>query len=199
MKNGDYIALGLLAAAVAAGVYAWNRRDLPAPSDSVPDLSDGTSAAVATDNGALFGLTSLAQFGAAIGVSVPLGARLHNWGNLRYLPAGRAWNGQTAVDHGGFGEYETDELGCRAMGKQLMQYFNRGLTSVEQIIATYAPPNENKTNAYTDKVAQDLQVLWNEPLRLPVRLGELMYSMVEVEQGYCPFSIEQLQAWGTES
>lgn len=199
MTEQTVITSAILLALAGVVYYAWHNRE-PAFAGVPVDLYSGNSVAVPTRNSSPLGLPILASIAADLGISVPLGASVHNWGNLRFIanPAKR-WNGQLDEPYQGFGQYPSDELGCRAMGHQIMSLHNGGNVSVESILNVWAPKTENDTNAYIDKVCQDLQVLWNEPLGLPRRLGELMASMIEVEQGYNPFSIETLATWGNEA
>lgn len=82
------------------------------------------------------------------------GYRNKNPGNIDFLPAGRAWNGQVGKDLGGrFGIYDTHEHGIRAIGKQLRKYQESyDLHTIRAIINQWAPPVENATSNYIARV-----------------------------------------------
>ena len=85
-----------------------------------------------------------------------LADRNNNPGNIRYNP-NIDWQGQTG-SNAGFAKMATPEHGVRAMAKNLYTYNDRGKSSVNDIISTWAPSSENNTQAYINKVAADLGV-----------------------------------------
>ena len=131
-----------------------------------------------------------------MGQSPTLGLSINNPGNLRYI-SGRAWNGQIG-NYKGFGQYDTLENGTRAMGHQLMKYYNAGNNTVRAIVTIYAPSTENDTDSYINQVSQEIGVLPDDVLDLPGSIGPLMYAMIAREQGSRPIDVETLQVWGTE-
>jgi hypothetical protein len=78
------------------------------------------------------------------------GFRNNNPGNLKY---GTPWKGVVGIDPKGFAIFDTMENGVRALGKDLTAKMGRGLDTVREIISVYAPPSENPTGTYIDKVA----------------------------------------------
>lgn len=82
------------------------------------------------------------------------GYRNKNPGNIDWLPPGRAWNGQVGKEQGGrFGVYESHELGIRAIAMQVIKYQEAyNLHTIRQIIDQWAPPVENATSAYIERV-----------------------------------------------
>lgn len=193
METGAKVALVVLAVGGAAAAYWYWQRGIASGELQTVDPS------AFEDSAALPSADVFRDFTGVLGLSAPLGMRLHNPGNLRYIAdATRAWRGQ--IDQqSGFGVYQSDELGCRAMGKQLSKYYAAGLRSVEQIVSRWAPRNENDTASYINAVCQRMGVLYNSPLIFPDVLGSLMYAMIVQEQGYCPWDTATLRAWGTES
>lgn len=95
----------------------------------------------------------------------PRSVRNNNPGNLN---AGQPWRGlmprermnadQKAEDR--FAVFSTPEWGFRALCKVLLTYeFNYGLKTVNGIIHRWAPPSENNTTAYVNRVLNDLRPL----------------------------------------
>lgn len=115
----------------------------------------------------------------------PKGIRLNNPLNLKH---GSDWQGLTPVQSDPeFCEF-TDVKWCyRAGAKILDAYAKRGITSIPQIIATYAPPSENDTAAYIAAVSarvkdpsDTLQMLkaltWHE-------IGQMPYTDEQINEG----------------
>lgn len=90
--------------------------------------------------------------------TLPRGIRNNNPGNIR-LSAAR-WQGQKTFQlDPAFVEFETPEMGLRALMRVLLTYkIKYGLDSVESIINRYAPPHENATDSYIHAVAKHLGV-----------------------------------------
>ncbi len=165
----------------------------PAGGDASGGGSSGSTASAVS--GATQNLTDAAAYvGYSIGVYVPKGLRNHNPGNLRYVSS-VAWNGQVGNDGTGYAVFDTDEHGVRALGHQLQTYAGRGLTSVAEIISTYAPSNENDTAAYIADVAQRVGVDPNQPLDVYALLPQLVDAIIHHEQGVQPFSADDLSQW----
>lgn len=120
--------------------------------------------------------------------NLPRGMRQNNPGNLR------SW-GDTAT-HRGFAAFGSMQEGLSAMAGQLIRYGQRGLTSIEKIISTYAPSSENNTAAYIAAVSKKLGVGASQSLNLqdPATLSRLMGAMIHHEQGYTPFAGTELMA-----
>jgi len=77
--------------------------------------------------------------------------RNNNPGDLRCLPNGQKWNGQTGVDTapgGPFAIFENRTMGWRALAVCLLTYFEKdGCYTVDRIIDRYAPPTDNNNTA----------------------------------------------------
>jgi|TARA_B110000902_G_scaffold117302_1_gene137593 hypothetical protein len=113
-----------------------------------------------------------------------INSRNYNPGNMRNTAD--AWQGKVG-SNGGFVTFSRPEYGTRAMSKQLYKYNERGKGSVREIIETWAPPNENVTEAYVQKVANDMGVSADADLgdlkSQPGVTKQLMKSMTEHEGG----------------
>ncbi len=118
---------------------------------------------------------------------LPRGIRNNNPGNIRWISqAGRRWRGMERDDGGGYAVFDTMANGVRALGKQLLKYQERGLDTVREIIATWAPSSENDTGAYVGAVAAALQVSPDEKISVQARLADLAAAIIRHENG-APF------------
>jgi hypothetical protein len=195
----------LLAAIAAIAGYVLYRQSAGADGGESGDSSGGDSsgggasgASAGSYAGAFEGVTDWAAgLAQQAGLGVTRGLRNHNPFNLRYVPEIQ-WDGQIGDDGSGYAVFETDEKGCRAGGKQLKTYASRGLTSVAQIISTFAPSNENDTAAYIADVSQRLGVDPNQPLDVVAVLPQLGGAIIHHENGVQPFDLGDLAIWMNE-
>lgn len=115
------------------------------------------------------------------------GLRNNNPGNLRSAP-------NTIGNDGDFSMFPSARDGNAAMARQLMLYGDRGNNTLNGIIHTYAPANENNTQAYINAVAK--QTGFDPRARIdlnsPETLNKLMAAMIQHENGSQPFSKEEI-------
>ena len=78
--------------------------------------------------------------------------------NIFNIRAGQNWQGKTGVRKG-FVEFVNREYAIRAWLVLMRTYRRRGLTTLRQIVTTFAPPKENDTEAYIDFVCR--QTMYN--------------------------------------
>lgn len=99
------------------------------------------------------------------------GERNNNPGNIRDLKIGD------------FAVYKDPLTGLGAMAYQLGRYNNVGLNTISKIISTWAPSNENNTEAYIKHVSELLGVGKDDVLDLknPAEMARLMKAMVRHE------------------
>lgn len=113
---------------------------------------------------------------------VPRGIRNNNPLNIR---KGNDWNGETLVSFDS--EFETFKhpvYGFRAAAKLIQNYYHKyGLTTVREIITRWAPPNENNTESYIEKVASAVGVHPNSDIDIDDALPELLQAMAHHENG----------------
>jgi hypothetical protein len=193
------LAVAIGAAAVAYYLYASQSDSGDASTDGDESGGDASGGAPSTVDSALEGLTDVAaNIGYTLGISTPKGLRNHNPGNLRYV-ASIPWNGQVGDDGTGYAVFDTDEHGVRALAHQLQTYAGRGLTSIDQIISTFAPSNENDTAAYRADVANRVGLPSNQPLDVYGMLVPLVAAIIHHENGVQPFSDDQLNTWCYEA
>ncbi|MBF2709249.1 structural protein [Flavobacterium soyangense] len=87
------------------------------------------------------------------------GIRNNNPGNL--ISTNIQWLGKIPLSKntdGKFEQFETIELGIRAMFKDLINDINKGKNTVRKLITEYAPPNENNTGKYIKDVCSSIGV-----------------------------------------
>ncbi len=86
-------------------------------------------------------------------MSLPRGIRNNNPGNIRW---GSKWKGlvpEPERTDQSFCQFVDPVYGIRAIAKVMFSYRDKhGLNTVESIINRYAPPNENNTQGYIQRV-----------------------------------------------
>lgn len=117
------------------------------------------------------------------GSAEPRGIRNNNPLNLSF--AGQ--EGATMEDHSTprFARFATMEDGIAASVRQIELYQRRGLTTLSQIVSTWAPPNENDTPGYIQRVARETGFNPNAPVNMrdPDAVAALVASMARIESG----------------
>ena len=119
---------------------------------------------------------------------LPRGYRNNNPLNIRINPANN-WLGKVAVENntdGVFEQFVAMEYGYRAALKLIQNYINNnGLNTVAQIIAKWAPNNENNTAGYIQRVIGINQ--WTPAKMIDPQnasdMADLVYAMAIVENG----------------
>lgn len=111
----------------------------------------------------------------------PRGIVNNNPGNIR---SGILWLGARNIP-GAFCVFTNCAYGLRAMAKDLTTKITKdGLNTISLIINKYAPPSENDTQAYINKVAAYTGWGQDDPISLtPDNLLLLMKAQISVEQG----------------
>ncbi|WP_395048386.1 hypothetical protein, partial [Flavobacterium sp.] len=78
-----------------------------------------------------------------------------------------SWQGKIPLSKntdGKFEQFETMELGIRAMFKDLINDINKGKNTVRKLINEYAPPSENNTSQYIKDVSKSIGVTADEKI-----------------------------------
>ena len=79
----------------------------------------------------------------------------NNPGNIRHSAA--RWQGEVTAPGEAFCHFSSLEMGCRAMLKLLRRYIDvKKLNTIRKVIASWAPPSENRTEQYINFVASQL-------------------------------------------
>ena len=118
----------------------------------------------------------------------PLGLALANPGDLRPLPNGQTWRGQTAVVDG-FCEF-AGPWGLRALGRTLESYVLVGWNTPALIAAHYAPAGDgaNDPDAYANGLAAPLGIAATDPVNVAdaPSLAAVMAAIIRTEIGSAP-------------
>jgi len=100
-------------------------------------------------------------------MTLPRGIRNNNAGNIRW---GSNWQGLVSPEKRtdkDFCQFIQPVYGLRAIVKLIFTYRDKyGLNTVESIINRYAPPSENNTRGYIQRVCDKLGVKPNQPIEL---------------------------------
>ena len=116
----------------------------------------------------------------------PKGIRNNNPLNIRHDDI-NDWVGKIGVDNDGFVIFDTPENGYRAAAKILKTYANRGLITIEQIVSTWAPGNENDTESYIASISSSLGMRRNDVVYASNYVS-LLGAMTIHENGLNPYS-----------
>jgi hypothetical protein len=131
------------------------------------------------------------QFTDTIMSKIARGIRNNNPGNIRHAK-GTTWQGASATQgDAAFVQFTAPEYGIRAIAKVLKSYAGRGLTTIEKIIATWAPPTENDTESYIRAVAKATGKARNAPVTVadyPAIIG----AIITHENGTQPYPLETI-------
>ena len=122
------------------------------------------------------------------------GFRNHNPGNIRH---GAKWQGLAPEQTDpAFCTFVSPEYGIRAMGRILVNYKrHHGLNTPRGIVARWAPPTENDTNAYTLHVCLQVNAGPDDDIDVenPDTLEALTAAIIRHECGINPYSRELIR------
>lgn len=140
------------------------------------------------------GLSGIGE-GAAGVANASGGGNGNQFGGYSIPPAGAGAStqfntGNIRSSEGGFRKYNNFEEGVQGHANQLMRYYDgkttgRKLQTINDIISTWAPSNENKTHEYIDYMKNKMGVLPNQKLNFGDSqvLGKFMYYQAIMEKG----------------
>ena len=123
------------------------------------------------------------------------GDRNNNPGNIRR--SFDKWKGLSDAQlDNEFFQFTAPCWGVRALAKILRTYQNKhGLRTVRGIINRWAPPVENDTNSYAKAVAKACGVQADDEVDVNVLLPQLVQAIIHHENGYHPYSANDLAEW----
>ncbi len=129
------------------------------------------------------------------------GIARNNPGNLEYRGQEGAVRAGGGPEDRRFAAFRTPEDGLLAMARQLELDFSRGRTTIEALIAKYAPPEENDTAAYINDVASKMNLRGRSTLNLqdPAVLSSLMNAMILHENMSNPYRPDTVRAAAQEA
>lgn len=123
-------------------------------------------------------------------ITLPRGIRNNNPLNIRI--SGDNWQGAVG-DDGSFVQFETPEKGIRAAARILKNYRDKyGLSSINEIIARWAPPNENDTASYITHIAKHVGISSTDHLQ-DYDYPLLISGMIKHENGQQPYSASTIE------
>lgn len=125
---------------------------------------------------------------------IPRGVRNNNPGNIRLSTT--EWEGETEGVDDAFETFQSPEMGIRAVQKIVNTYRQKyNLKTVYDIIARWAPPSENDTDAYANFVAQAVGVRSDEPINTNnVDVAtKLVSAIITFENGFNPYPEEMVR------
>lgn len=199
MKPWAIIAGILAAAGIGAAVWYYRKNATAPASGADAGASDATSADGSSSPSSA---PSVVDFAAALsnpfsGLDMstqPRGIRNNNPGNLDYIPPPHNWDGQVGRD-GRFGVYEDPSKGVRAMSKQLQLDYSRGAVTLDDLIAEWAPPGENDTEAYIGDVSVSAGIPRGVQFDLLGNLPAVVAGIIQHENGQQPYSADDIAQW----
>ncbi|MBB4287604.1 hypothetical protein [Roseospira goensis] len=128
-------------------------------------------------------------------MTAPRGIRNHNPGNIE---RGAPWQGLAEPDEmtpvqrmeDRFAVFKAPEWGIRAIARVLITYQDKhGLRTVRDMLNRWAPPVENDTGAYVERVARDMGVSPDTEINVhcydPARL--MVEAIIAHENGQQPY------------
>lgn len=137
------------------------------PEAKVVKNADGSESLVPITYGTGGAAVGAAPSVAAIGNGSTRPERNNNPGNVKALPNGQQWRGQTGVDDQGYAIFGDQVSGQRAADRNLQSYARKGINTVSGIVSRWAPKaDRNNTDAYIASVSRALGVAPNQPLDL---------------------------------
>ena len=127
---------------------------------------------------------------------LPRGLRNRNPGNIRRSAV--RYKGETESDDAAFKTFASTAWGYRAMFVLLHTYRVRhGLRSIREMISRWAPPSENRTEAYIRAVSADTGIGPDEALETldPATMVPVAAAISRVENGTAADPDEIRRGW----
>lgn len=119
---------------------------------------------------------------------------IRNNNPLNIERGGDQWEGMAPVQSDSRFLVFTDAVfGIRAAARILANYAKRGANTVEKIVSTWAPPNENDTEAYIKFVTQQTGFKRDQVMNKSAgHYVPLLAAMIKMENGINPYSNETI-------
>lgn len=127
-------------------------------------------------------------------VTAPRGIRNNNPGNLR--KSNDKWQGLSSTQPDPeFFTFQSPEMGIRALARTLITYYDKyHCNTVNKIIARWAPPVENNTQAYANAVATEMGIATGMEFDAHAYyyLSRLVPAIIHHENGFQPYTPAQI-------
>ena len=130
------------------------------------------------------------KVGTAITTKQTRGIRNNNPGNIRW-DSKTQWLGLIGGDDKNFIIFDEPKYGIRAMTRVLRSYQRRGIVTLGEIVSTWAPTNENNTEAYIKSVEQKMG-LSRDQVIFEQNYPELIAAIIHHENGSQPYTFAQI-------
>jgi hypothetical protein len=120
------------------------------------------------------------------GSAAPRGIRNLNFGNLKALPSGHRWDGQTGVDAEGYAVFGSPADGVKAARQNLASYAGQGIDTLSALTKKWAPASDrNDPTAYAHYLSGRLQVGTNDKIDLadPATQAKVLRGIFDFENG----------------
>jgi len=117
-------------------------------------------------------------------------------GEIRDLPDCQNDVQRAELTHGRFCVFTTPVFGIRAIAKNLLAYHDRlGLKTIRQYINRWAPPNENNTEGYIQRVASNVGVGADDEIDIhnPRIMGSIIDGIIRVECAGQPYDLDEIE------
>ncbi|MDR2964041.1 MAG: structural protein P5 [Bacteroidales bacterium] len=132
--------------------------------------------------------------------NLPRGLRNNNPLNMRIGESAFTGEIKPGTDRS-FRQFQTMAYGYRAAFRQMELYLGRGLNTIEKIITTWSPPEENHTQAYIAMVCAHTGIASTKVLTL--HSGEdfirIVAAMSYVENGQQPVMADVLAGFALQT
>lgn len=109
----------------------------------------------------------------------------NNPGNLRALPNGQKWQGQTGIDVNGFAKFSSMSLGVRALALNIKNTVNAGFNTFKSFFAHYAPKGDgtNSPDLYALAVSNACGKNVEDSIVINDDLYSMVNAIIRVENG----------------
>lgn len=193
--NGKLVALtvGVLGAVGAGAFFVLRKKAAPVadkPVSNIGNISDGAKLVEVPEVNLSF-MNQMVE--SVANVLQPRGIRNNNPLNIKWSSVNN-WLGQTGKDSGGFSIFDKPENGIRAAARILDNYAKRGITTLGDIVKTWAPAEDkNNVEAYTEHVERGVGKSRGVRITRADYLP-LLRVMIKHENGKQPYTDAQIIA-----
>lgn len=216
-KSGDYVGAGLEG---LSGITAINPGIGTGASLAIDAVSMARDAGLGNlalgalgPLGMAFGTSSAADFGTMLGSKFnsdkkpnlsetnEKSVKNSNVGNLRQTANTKdAFIGTTGFDESGFNKFETEELGTRALFRDINTKVSKGLNTPRQIIEKFAPASDgNDINTYLKNIKDSTGLGPDDAITTDTQKSQIVQAIAKQESGvdlskkYTPDQLSKIQ------
>lgn len=123
--------------------------------------------------------------------NLPRGLRNNNPFNL--VKSSIKWDGKKSQStDSSFEQFDNYFVGLRAGMLDLTNDINKGKNDLNSLMHEFAPKHGNDTTGYINTLAKSLGLSPAEKITTAI-IPALSFKIISVENGYCPFTLEDLK------